>query len=138
MDPKDFLTARIKHLEFIQAAISRMAGNSMLMKGWGITAVTALIALGAAKDGKPKLMLLALLPLASFFVLDLYYLYLERKFRRLYEFVRLKKVEEDLHFEMNVNSAPESENALAILLRPSIWLFWLGLALSVLLIYFLV
>ncbi len=28
---------KIKHLEFIQAAINRMAGNSFLLKGWTVT-----------------------------------------------------------------------------------------------------
>jgi hypothetical protein len=35
-----------KHLELIQAVISRMAGNSFLLKGWSVTLAAALLALG--------------------------------------------------------------------------------------------
>jgi hypothetical protein len=38
-----------EHLEFLQAAINRMAGNLFLLKGWTITLIAALFAL-AAKD----------------------------------------------------------------------------------------
>ncbi len=34
-----------KHLEFLQAVITRMAGNSFLIKGWSVTLVAALLAL---------------------------------------------------------------------------------------------
>ena len=42
-----------KHLEFVQAAVNRMAGNLFLLKGWSITLIAALFAL-AAKDANPK------------------------------------------------------------------------------------
>jgi hypothetical protein len=32
---------KIKHLEMIQAVISRLANNSFLLKGWSITLVSA-------------------------------------------------------------------------------------------------
>jgi hypothetical protein len=34
-----------KHLEFIQGAINRMAGNLFFLRGWTITLVAALLAL---------------------------------------------------------------------------------------------
>ena len=40
---------KLKHLEFIQAAINRMAGNLFMLKGWSVTLIAALFAL-AAKD----------------------------------------------------------------------------------------
>jgi hypothetical protein len=78
---------RIKHLEFVQNAIARMAGNSFLIKGWSITIAAAFFAL-AAKDSKPGFALLALFPTLSFWGLDAYYLRLERLFRKLYDEVR--------------------------------------------------
>ena len=39
------MEAKIKHLEFIQAAINRMAGNSFLLKGWTVTLTGGLLAL---------------------------------------------------------------------------------------------
>ncbi len=32
-----------KHLEFVQAVINRLAGNSFLLKGWSITLVSGLL-----------------------------------------------------------------------------------------------
>lgn len=75
---------RIKHLELIQAVVSRMAGNSSTLKGWTVTLVAALIAL-AAKDGNPVYLWAGFLPAVAFGALDAYYLHLERSFRHLYE-----------------------------------------------------
>jgi hypothetical protein len=36
---------KLKHLEFIQAAINRMANNAFLLKGWSVTLTGALLAL---------------------------------------------------------------------------------------------
>ena len=77
-----------KHLEFIQGAINRMAANSFLLKGWTITLVAALFAL-AAKDSNTNYVVIAILPAASFWGLDAYYLRQERLFRALYNYIRL-------------------------------------------------
>ena len=43
----------IKHLEFIQAVITRMAGNSFVLKGWAITLAAAGFALAAKETTTP-------------------------------------------------------------------------------------
>ena len=73
-----------KHLEFVQAAITRMANNSFLLKGWTVTLTAAVIGL-VAKETKPELVLIAFVPALAFWGLDAYYLTLERRFRKLYE-----------------------------------------------------
>jgi len=78
---------RIKHLEFIQSAISRIAANSFLLKGWSVTLAAALVAL-AAKDADLRFAVIALFPALIFWGLDAYYLRLERLFRALYDDVR--------------------------------------------------
>ena len=77
----------VKHLEMIQAVVSRLAGNSFSIKGWSITLVSALFAL-AAKDANKTYAFLALLPALCFWGLDAYYLRQERLFRKLYEALR--------------------------------------------------
>ena len=47
-----------KNLEFIQAIISRMAGNLFFLKGWAITLITGLFAL-AVKGANAKYFALA-------------------------------------------------------------------------------
>lgn len=81
---------KIKHLEFIQGVINRMASNLFLLKGWTITLIAALFAL-AAKDSKPGYALLAYIPILVFWCLDGYFLGQERQFRDLYNKVRTMK-----------------------------------------------
>jgi len=76
-----------KHLEFTQAVITRMAGNSFLIRGWSVTLVSALFAL-AAKDAERAFAIVSYFPCVMFWYLDAYYLSQERKFRSLYDSVR--------------------------------------------------
>lgn len=74
---------KIKHLEFIQAAISRMASNSFLVKGWSVALGTAVLGF-SVKEGNWGMALVALVPAGSFWALDAYYLGLEKLFRDLW------------------------------------------------------
>ncbi len=91
-----------KHLEFIQASISRMSGNLFLLKGWGITLIAGLFAL-SAKDANKAYIVVAYFPLFIFWFLDGYFLSMERRFRSLYEHVRTLK-EEDIDFSMSIEA----------------------------------
>ena len=71
------------HLEMLQGVIQRMAENSRSCKLWSITALSAVLFL-AARTGIPWYTLIALIPLLLFFLLDVYYLSLERRFRCSY------------------------------------------------------
>ena len=82
-----------KHLEINQGVITRMAENSRSCKVWCVTLVAAVLVL-VARTGQPQHALLALGPTALFFVLDAYYLSLERGFRRSYSTFILKLREE--------------------------------------------
>jgi hypothetical protein len=81
----------------IQAIVTRMAGNSFLVKGWTVTLVAALVAV-SAKESEVRFAAVALLPAFSFWGLDAFYLRYERLFRRHYDEVRkapLERLEED-------------------------------------------
>ena len=75
---------RRKHLDMIQAVVTRLAGNSFLIRGWSVTLLAALFAL-AAQGANPRFAVLAYFPCLTFWCLDTYYLYQERRFRALYE-----------------------------------------------------
>jgi hypothetical protein len=92
---------KLKHLEIIQSAIMRMAGNSFLLKGWSVTLVSALFAL-AAKDSNPLFLFVAYIPCVCFWVLDAYFLRQERLYRALYKQVALKQ-EIDIDFSMDTS-----------------------------------
>lgn len=78
---------RVKHLEFILGIVSRLAGNSFLMKGWAITASVAIYTYAAQRRSWP-IVLIGLVPAGAFCWLDAYYLRQERLFRCLYDAVR--------------------------------------------------
>ena len=77
---------KIKHLEMIEKVIERMTRNSFQLKGWTMTLVTVVGALGA-KESDKRFMFLAFVPIIGFWVLDAYYLQQERKYRALYRCV---------------------------------------------------
>ena len=76
------------HLTIMQGVIERMAENSRSCKLWCVTLVAAVLVL-VARTGKADHALIALAPAVLFYVLDAYYLALERGFRSSYSnFVR--------------------------------------------------
>jgi hypothetical protein len=75
-----------KHLDFLQATISRLAGNSFQLKAWSVALGSVAIGL-TAKDSHPGLAWLALVPVAAFWLLDAYYLGTERLYREKYSLV---------------------------------------------------
>ena len=72
-----------KHLEIIQGVISRMAENSRYCKVWCVTLVAATLVL-VARTGKADHALIALAPTALLYVMDAYYLMLEKRFVKSY------------------------------------------------------
>lgn len=81
------IDAKLKHLEFIQSVIARMSTSSFLFKGWAITIAAGLSAFAATST--PDVLRVALVSaIASCFLfwgLDAYYLWIECRYRVLYE-----------------------------------------------------
>jgi hypothetical protein len=100
---------KLKHLEFIQSTISRMGNNSFIIKGWLITLVSALYAL-AAKDANLNYVFVTYFAIPTFWGIDGYFISQERKFRSLYDVVRLKE-ENDIDFDMNNKLYHNHENS---------------------------
>ena len=93
---------KIKHLEFIQGVINRLASDSFRMKGWCVVLVAALFTL-LAREGRIEFVGVALVPLLFFWGLDGYFLWQERLFRALYDHVRVLK-EDEIDFSMDVSA----------------------------------
>jgi hypothetical protein len=75
---------KIKHLELIQAIITRMNSNSFVIKGWVITIVSAVLALLASTNNTSFIVITAL-PILVFWISDTFYLQTERKYVALYK-----------------------------------------------------
>jgi hypothetical protein len=84
---------RSKHLDLVQGVISRMAGNSFVLRGWAVTLVAGLLAV-SAKETQIRFAVIALLPAVAFWGLDAFYLQHERLFRALYDHVRAASEQE--------------------------------------------
>ncbi len=98
------------HLQLIQGMVSRLAGNSFLIKGWSVTLISALFALAAANTN-PLFVYLAYFPSFAFWSLDAYFLRQERLFRKLYDHVtRLDSSEIDYSMDTSAfESAVQSQ-----------------------------
>lgn len=90
----------IEHLKMIQDSVSRMANNSFRLRGWSVVLVAGWLVSLARADVEviPSLRETAqfrsialLLPFVLIYLLDGYYLWQERLFRRLYDEVRQTK-----------------------------------------------
>jgi hypothetical protein len=99
------MDAKLKHLEFIQAVISRMSTSSFLFKGWAITIAASLSAFGAVDDKAPLLAIAAISTLL-FWGLDAYYLWLERRFIDMYKAVAATPTD-----QINFDMTPDKSHA---------------------------
>ena len=89
---------KIKHLEFIQGVVDRLASASFRMKGWAV-AVTSAALVYLSAEGLTDSLLLLSAPIGAFWILDGYFLWQERLFRKLYDKVRCLP-ESDIDFSM--------------------------------------
>lgn len=76
-----------KEIDLIQECIKRMANNSFLLKGWTISLVAVVLALSEKNVNPYFLGLIVLVPLVSFWYLDAFFLYTEKLYRKMYEWV---------------------------------------------------
>ncbi len=109
--------------------IQRMAANSSQCKAWCITIVSAILVVIADKS-KPDFAWIALLPTILFFLLDIYYLALEKGFRESYNNFVKKLHDGILCAEDLYSVVPEGamcKHKFESLKSFSIWGFYLGL-----------
>jgi len=125
---------KIKHLEMLQTIIQRMAGNSFMLKGWSVILVSALFAL-AVDASKSRLVFLAYLPAFVFWLLDGYFLYQERMFRKLYDKVR-ETSEDAIDFSMNTAPvAGQVASWLRVMFSRTLFLFHGAIILTISLVW---
>lgn len=86
-----------KHIDIIQSTISRMAQNSFIVKGWAVTILIGLFVFLQKNESKSNLFIY-ITPIIFFWVLDSYYLWQERLFRKLYN-----KIIDDLTSESDLS-----------------------------------
>ena len=105
------MSNKIKHLEFIQAAVARFSDHSFKLKGWAIVLLAALSAI-SARESNGHFVLLAFIPTLILWGLDGYYLSIERQYRALFNVVRVL-AEEKIEFSMQISESQRLENSWA-------------------------
>ena len=76
--------SRIRYLEAIQRVIDRLSNTSFILKGWAVSLVAGLTAL-AASGANQGYVLVAYIPIVVFWLLDAYFLMMERQYRQFFE-----------------------------------------------------
>jgi len=132
------MESKHKHLEFIQAAVNRMASNLFLLKGWTITLIAALFVL-AARDSDRTYFLIAYLPALMFWALDGYFLSQERRFRALYDKVR-ELDESEIDFSMDTRSVDDGFRLSwpGAMLSKTLLIYYGALIMTMLIVMFLI
>ena len=121
------MEAKLKHLEFIQGVINRLATNSFRIKGWAVVLVSALLVV-LAKEGRVEFAYIGFVPALVFWGLDGYYLWQGRLFRDLYNRVRVLD-EADIDFSMETTAFKRTW--LRATFSETLLTFYIGLALLV-------
>jgi hypothetical protein len=119
-------STRVKHLEFIEETIARMAQHCFAIRTLAVTIVGG-IATYAINARDPKVLYGSLLVTLVFWFLDAFYLRLERLYRRLFDEVRRGSGPSDL--DMSVAAFRDSTGWSASARSPALFPLYLVLLL---------
>ena len=97
-DKENLKEYMLKEIGIIQDIIKRMGFNSFMIKGWATTLVVVALLL----KGTEYQVGIAFIPLLVFWFLDAYFVWQERMYRKLYEWVINNRLKTDEYlFDMN-------------------------------------
>ena len=108
-----------KELDLIQDVIKRMANNSFMVKGWCTTLFVGLVAFFRFSKLSDLILGISIIVIVcSFCYLDAFFLWTERKYRRLYKDVIEKRVSGDFSNLYSLNCKPyEKESIFDVILN---------------------
>ncbi|MGL4863111.1 MAG: hypothetical protein ACRC4T_08335 [Cetobacterium sp.] len=87
MTPNNKTEILHKEIDLIQNCIIRMASNSFLIKGWYFTLILGFIVFGYEKIPINIVLLISFIITIIFWILDTFFLQLERKYREKYNWI---------------------------------------------------
>ena len=127
---------KAEYLQIIQEPISRMSTTSAIFKGFAATIVSGIAAL-TYSDVNTAILVLSFVPVVLFALLDIYYLKLEKKYRYLYNQVRLDKHPVDFSMELTEDNTIAKSRVRDCVKSPSIWLFYPAMIGILIIVYIL-
>lgn len=93
---------KMKHLEYLQNVISRMANNSTNAKNYCMTVVAAMIGLSTSVEN-PRVLIYSIPIVLLFSIIDIQYLVLEKGFREKYDLVRKSEFDAESSFDISIS-----------------------------------
>lgn len=92
-----------KEIDLIQTCITRMAGNSFLLKGWMLTVVAAVWAFTISANSTITVCAALLIIILAFWHLDAFFLRTEKMYRKMYEWVLIERKKDNEAFLYDLN-----------------------------------
>ncbi|MCD9580610.1 hypothetical protein [Tenacibaculum maritimum] len=115
---------KFKHLDYIHNTINRMSNNSFLIKGWTISIVSVLFVFSDDKMNG-RFLGIAIIAVVIFWYLNGFFLQQERKFRALYDKVRIQQ-ENEVDFSMSTTDFKDGKySLLSSIFGKTIWPLYL-------------
>lgn len=116
-----------KEIDLIQGCINRMANNSFLIKGWALGVFAGVTAFTKGENMNNIVLLLCttVVPFICFWVLDAYFLQIERKYRAMYTERLTKRKNNDSDELFNLNpSKYKVSSILRIMFSQTLTIFY--------------
>lgn len=116
-----------KEIDLIQGCINRMANNSFLIKGWALGVFAGVTAFTQGENMNNIVLLLCttVVPFICFWVLDAYFLQIERKYRAMYTERLTKRKNNDSDELFNLNpSKYKVSSILRIMFSQTLTIFY--------------
>lgn len=116
-----------KEIDLIQSCINRMANNSFLIKGWALGVFAGVTAFTKGENFNSFVLLIftTIVPFVCFWILDAYFLKIERKYRAMYEDRIAKRRGNDLSELYELNPANySSECVIKTMFSQTLFVFY--------------
>ena len=116
-----------KEIDLIQGCINRMANNSFLIKGWALSVFAGATAFTQGENLSNLVLLVftTIIPFICFWVLDAYYLKIERKYRAMYNERIVKRNNNDMSDLYKLNPHKYEVNSIAkIMFSQTLFVFY--------------
>lgn len=133
--PDKLADMRLKHLEMVQSIIARIANYGATLKNYSLTLTTAICGFSITLQ-RPSVAILALLPVVLFATLDVQYLRTERRFRALFDKIRLEDWSTQTDARVDIKDIP-GEHYCKLFFSWSIVYFYLPLAICIIAVAYL-
>lgn len=118
------MDAKIEYLKMIQNIITRMSNYGFLLKGWGITLFSAVLALSIWTD-KGDFFVIGLFPVLIFWGLDSFFLRTKHKVRELYNYAaQISEERIDFNLTPTKEMSEKVGSILKIGISPTLLWFW--------------